>query len=72
MSEQLKYAEAALEDPGLRKALEQEMRIDDCEQKMFELQKRIDRLRPKVNLELRVAVRTAIVTRDHTGPEDDS
>ncbi len=66
MSEAIKDAMTALEDPGLRQALEQELRIDDCEQKMFDLQKRIDVLRPKVNVELRLAVKTAIVTSDST------
>ena len=66
MSEAIKDAMTALEDPGLRQALEQELRIDDCEQKMFDLQKRIDVLRPKVNVELRLAGKTAIVTSDST------
>ncbi len=58
--EQLKAAMTALEDPGLRQALEQELRMDDCEQKMFDLQKRIDALRP-VNPKVHRAVKVGVV-----------
>lgn len=62
MSKQLQLAVVALENQELLNKLAEEARIDNLEQRVFELKKRVDALhRPKVNIKLRVAIHAAVV-----------
>lgn len=54
-------AEAALRDPALRKELTEEARLDEFEQRIFNLNKRVAAMRPKVNPKVRRAVQVGIV-----------
>ena len=54
----------ALEDPKLREYLKAEQRLDAFEQRIFDLSKRVDALRPKrPNLKVRQAVRVGILSQ---------
>ena len=52
----------ALTDPELREYLKAEQELDSMEQRLFELSKRVEALRPKrPNLRVRQAVKVGIV-----------
>ena len=54
----------ALEDPKLRKYLKAEQELDAFEQRIFDLSKRVDALRPKQpNRKVRRAVKIGILTQ---------
>ena len=51
----------SLKDPELRKELAEEARLDDIEQRLYELNKRVDELqKPSVNVKVHLAVRAAL------------
>ena len=54
----------ALEDPKLREYLKAEEELDGIEQRIFDLSKRVEALRPKrPNLKVRRAVKVGILTQ---------
>ena len=54
----------ALENPALRKYLKAEEELDALEQRIFDLSKRVEALRPKQpNLKVRHAVKVGLATQ---------